>query len=135
MCLCSSPNCRVFYLDLANSTEFNMVQDEHHCFLARHACVLKAGSQFISQKDRELLDKHNIRSLVLDGCPRWLRKWICLILAYMDFEWELFYEKAYERYWKYFLEQADMEFQESERKLKQGGGEKPPTEVIKIDDG
>jgi hypothetical protein len=48
ICLCSSTNCRVFYLDLANSTEFNMVQDEYHCFLARHGCVLKAASQFIS---------------------------------------------------------------------------------------
>jgi len=56
------------------------------------------------------LEKYNIRSLVLDGCPRWLKKWICLILLYMDFEYDKFYEKAYERFWKYFLELENIEF-------------------------
>lgn len=110
ICLCGQSNCRVFYLDLANSTEFAMVQDEHHCFLARSACLLRAGSDFISQADRATLDRFNIRSLVLDGCPRWLRKWICLTLGYVEFEYEKFYEKAYERFWKYFLDQENLEY-------------------------
>ena len=80
--------------------------------MARHACILKSSSQFISQSDREILERYNIRSLVLDGCPRWLKKWICLILQYMDFEYGSYYEKAYERYWRYFLDEENIKFQE-----------------------
>ena len=44
----------------------------------------------------------------------------------MDFEYDKFYERAYERYWKYFLELENIEFQESYKKKQ--------IEEIKIDE-
>lgn len=47
--------------------------------------LLKAGEEQVEEVDLELLARHNIKGNVLDNCPKWLVKWMALVMRFLEF--------------------------------------------------
>ena len=60
-------------------------------YQAVEACSSEDG-EGITAKDIERLDKHGLKSSVLDGIPPWLKKWAALICEFIEYEQNTFGE-------------------------------------------
>jgi hypothetical protein len=88
ICLCTSASCRQSYLYFSNSSTFQQVISVDHTVLNRHALLLRAGEEPLTDQDRMFLGQHGIKNSVLAGLPKWIIKYISLVLEYIVFEKE-----------------------------------------------
>ena len=83
VCLCAASQCRGYYLSLGKPQ--HTLSDDHG-FLYRIACILRSGTEALTNEDECLLTKSNIRSDLISTKWPWVRKWTALILKAIEQE-------------------------------------------------
>ena len=88
ICLCGSYFCRGHYLIFSESMTLTEVLAKHHNFLHRNYILFKACSKKndLTEDEKYNLNKYSIRLSILEGSPKWLRKWVALILEFIEYE-------------------------------------------------
>ena len=81
ICLCGMKKCRGYYLQLANSKAYAIL-DRNNCFHFRNSLIL-LSIDMITEEEKQLCFKHNYKKAVLDDLPGWMVKWIYLVLKYI----------------------------------------------------
>jgi hypothetical protein len=93
ICLCSMYLCRGHYLILSNSTIFQEVFEDYHNFLQRNAILLYSclyhDQDYLSEHEKNILEKYSIKNSILKKAPFWLKKWCVLTLFFIDLESKL----------------------------------------------
>jgi hypothetical protein len=57
--------------------------------------IYQSGIEELKEDDWKMLDKHNIRQSVTNGCPNWLIKWIALTLHYIEDEKDAVFKEKF----------------------------------------
>lgn len=88
ICLCGTHMCRGSYLYFTGSRAFMQVMSQRHNMLHRQVILARAGSEPLTDEDRQRLKRHGLGESCLgsvergDRVPEWLEKWAALVSLY-----------------------------------------------------
>ena len=92
ICLCGTHMCRGSYLYFTGSRAFMQVLNERHNMLQRQVMLARAGSEPLTDADKERIRRHGLGESSLgsvsrgDRVPEWLEKWTSLVCEYLELE-------------------------------------------------
>ena len=107
ICLCGTNRCRGSYLSFADGRGYQQIIYRHHSILHRNALILRAGTEELTKEDYAKLKKYSFGMSLLgqeaippsergpkpkqanSDVPRWLVKWVCLVLEFIEVEEKL----------------------------------------------
>jgi len=92
ICLCGATRCRGSFLYYANSVTFTEILSSSHTFLDRNAAIVRAGTEPLTEDDLQCLEAKGLQEAAFRGAkgmesPPWLRKWVALIVQFIDQEY------------------------------------------------